>query len=216
MTSWRVARSIETFIAQANRQWPKRSRASDGTIGDAAHSARSSDHNPNDAGVVCAFDLTHDPAHGADCHLVFDNLRKARDGRAHYFIFDGQIVSSTTSPWQVRPYVPPPGGSMHREHLHLSVMQVAHLYDDPAPWPVFAPHPTSGADDVTPQDKKDIINGVVAALRDSDVFLVPNGMESAAHPKESKVSLGWISQATANAVQKVKEDVAGIKQKLKA
>lgn len=135
--TWRPARSIQTFLDQMNRHYPGRNKASDGIIGDASHSSRSSDHNPNTHGVVCAIDITHDPKH-ADMHVIFDRLRQVRDNRMHYAIFDGHIVSSTTSPWQVRPYTPPPGGSMHREHLHLSVMQDPHLYDDPRSWPVFA------------------------------------------------------------------------------
>ena len=58
--AWRLARSLETLRAQINALSPNRSKASDGTIGDAAHSARTSDHNPDGGGVVRALDLTHD------------------------------------------------------------------------------------------------------------------------------------------------------------
>ena len=46
MSSWRVARAIEQLFVELNAAAPKRSRLSDGTIGDAAHAARTSDHNP--------------------------------------------------------------------------------------------------------------------------------------------------------------------------
>jgi len=42
---------------QVNRRWPRRDKASDGWIGDRAHSERISDHNPNKAGVVHAIDI---------------------------------------------------------------------------------------------------------------------------------------------------------------
>ena len=51
--TWRLARSLETLRAQINRIAPNRSKVSDGTIGDAKHASRSSDHNPwaKDGGV---------------------------------------------------------------------------------------------------------------------------------------------------------------------
>ncbi len=46
---------------------PNRDKSSDGTIGDPAHQARNSDHNPNAYGVVTAINITNDPAHGSRC-----------------------------------------------------------------------------------------------------------------------------------------------------
>ena len=44
--AWIVAPSLDALLAQLNALAPGRSRASDGSIGDAAHAARTSNHNP--------------------------------------------------------------------------------------------------------------------------------------------------------------------------
>jgi hypothetical protein len=62
----RIAKSLDVLRSQINKAHPNRSKVSDGWIGDTAHAARASDHNPNSGGVVTALDLTHDPAHGFD------------------------------------------------------------------------------------------------------------------------------------------------------
>ena len=71
--SYRIAKSLGLLAATVNAAAPNRSKASDGWIGDASHAARKSDHNPNRTpgdgipdGVVCALDITHDPANGCD------------------------------------------------------------------------------------------------------------------------------------------------------
>jgi|HigsolmetaAR201D_1030396.scaffolds.fasta_scaffold15936_2 hypothetical protein len=45
--AWRLARSLEQLRRQIDAAYPGRSKASDGTIGDVAHSQRNSDHNPD-------------------------------------------------------------------------------------------------------------------------------------------------------------------------
>jgi hypothetical protein len=126
--AWRLAKSLETLRDQVNAKWPGRDKSSDGTIGDASHQATNSDHNPNSAGVVTAMDITHDPAHGLDARKLAETLVASRDPRIKYIISNAQIVSSTVSPWQWRPYT---GANAHRAHVHISV---AGDYDDTRPW----------------------------------------------------------------------------------
>jgi hypothetical protein len=135
--TWRVARSLLTMRDQVNRLAPARRRASDGTIGDASHQNRSSDHNPwvppPKGGVVTALDLTHDPQGGFDAHAYAEELRKSRDPRIKYVISNGRIFSSTVSPWQWRPYS---GPNPHRTHIHISaVSSPQSRWDSTAPWP---------------------------------------------------------------------------------
>jgi hypothetical protein len=62
----RLAKSLETLRDEVDAIAPNRNTSNDGWISDEAHSARSSDHNPDVAGVIHALDITKDTAHGVD------------------------------------------------------------------------------------------------------------------------------------------------------
>lgn len=134
--TWRVAHSLEKLRSQVNALHPSRAKTDDGTIGDESHSSRLSDHNPNPSGVVCALDLTHDPKGGFDSYAFAEMLRNNRDHRIQYVISNGRIFSSSVSPWSWRPYH---GANPHDRHVHISVIQSAKLYDDPADWNLSSP-----------------------------------------------------------------------------
>lgn len=131
--SWRMAKSLEKLREQINAKWPKRDKSSDGGIGDTAHSSRASDHNPNDAGVVCARDFDSDLAVGFDGSDLADKLLASRDKRIKYIISEGRICSGIggPSPWVWRPYS---GANAHRHHMHISVRSPAAFYDDASDW----------------------------------------------------------------------------------
>lgn len=115
---WRPARSLTVLFGQLDRLAPARSKASDGTIGDASH-IPPSDHLPDAQGVVRAGDFTHDPVHGADMRRISEALRQSRDGRIKYVIFDRSIFSAINTPWVWREYT---GTNPHFGHMHLSVV----------------------------------------------------------------------------------------------
>ncbi|WP_190821947.1 hypothetical protein [Saccharopolyspora pogona] len=133
--TWRVAESLEVLRRQFNEQFPNRSTASDGGIGDEAHASRSSDHNPwyveNGVGVVTARDFTHDPANGMDIDRLTDELAASRDPRIKYIIANGCILDSRpgNNPWK---WVKYSGSNPHNKHFHLSV--IPELCDDTQPW----------------------------------------------------------------------------------
>ena len=133
--SWRLSESLKTLRAQLNEMFPNRSKVSDGSIGDEKHSSRTSDHNPNEKGVVCAVDITFDdnPSDGIgiDCHELAKVLIRNKDPRIKYIIWNRQICSSKVSAWQWRPYT---GTNAHKHHLHISVDASAKLYDDAGKW----------------------------------------------------------------------------------
>lgn len=84
-------------LADAAALCPNRSRAADGLMGDAAHQKRKSDHNDGNA-----FDLTHDPDNGVDCHF-FSKLALL-DFRVSYVIWNRQIYNANTADKRWRPY----------------------------------------------------------------------------------------------------------------
>lgn len=135
--AWRLAKSLEMLRSQVNAKYPNRSKMSDGTIGDPAHSARTSDHNPNSAGVVTAMDITHDPAHGVNAGLLAETLLASRDPRIKYIISNRRIAASSvvgsTPAWQWRSYT---GSNPHDKHVHVSVSASASKYDSVAPWKI--------------------------------------------------------------------------------
>ena len=107
--------------------WPNRDRASDGWIGDVAHQARPSDHNPDALGIVRAIDIDADLKPGtkdrSEAHRLVDTLRaQARQGTRPiaYIIWAGKIASPR-SLWRWRPYT---GTNPHMHHIHVSFRKV--------------------------------------------------------------------------------------------
>lgn len=141
--SWRLARSLIQLRKEVDEAFPKRSKRSDGAVGDAAHASRASDHNPwipDPAGVVdgvvSAIDITDDDASGADMRKLVEWLTKvSRDPRIKYVIHESRIYSSyptSSAPaWAARPYS---GPNAHEQHVHISVDSRPNRFDDASPW----------------------------------------------------------------------------------
>lgn len=131
---WRLAKSLERLRTEVNTMVPGRDKSSDGTIGDAAHASRSSDHNPwvmdGKMGVVTGMDITHNPARGLDVHAMAERVRLSRDPRIKYIISNRRIASFDKD-WKWRPYS---GKNPHDHHAHFSVRQDKKLYDDVSDW----------------------------------------------------------------------------------
>lgn len=129
---WRVASSLIHLRDQVNKLFPNRNKENDGTIGDAAHASRTSDHNPwVDGGVVTAMDITHDPHNGFDSYKFAEELRQGRDPRIKYVISNRRIFSAQASPWIWRAYN---GSNPHDHHVHISVLPNKVKYDDATDW----------------------------------------------------------------------------------
>lgn len=131
--SWRLAKSLEVLRLQVDTSAPNRSKVADGTIGDAAHATRKSDHNPwvkdaNGTPVVTALDITHDPNDGVDCALLAEAL--ILDPRTKYVIFAGKIYNASVA----RRWRPYDGPNKHHHHLHISVEETQKHFDDTTPW----------------------------------------------------------------------------------
>lgn len=115
-----MAKSLFKLREQINARFPARSKVSDGWIGNQAHAARHSDHNPDASGCVCAMDLTHDPASGMDSYALAEALREAADHRIAYIISNGRIANPKIEHFGWRPYH---GANKHDHHVHISVIR---------------------------------------------------------------------------------------------
>lgn len=140
--TWVADRGVLKLRAQVDAAAPDRATGSDGVKGDAAHAARTSQHNPehppppgNPDYQVDAVDLTHDPAHGADMAVVTEAIRLSRDRRVLYVIFRGRIFSSYAAngrkAWEWGPY---DGSDPHENHAHISVNDQHH--DETQDWKI--------------------------------------------------------------------------------
>ena len=110
---------------QVDKRWPRRSRRSDGWIGDSAHAARRSDHNPDGRGFVHAIDIDADldkTDPKAAQRLADQLVAYARSGqpgadRIKYVVYNDRIASGTYKDtwWKWRG-----SGYGHRHHIHVS------------------------------------------------------------------------------------------------
>lgn len=113
--SWHLAPALAQLRAEVNKRWPKRSKRSDGTIGDAAHSARKSDHNPNARRSVNAIDIT---ASGIDTGALIAAAK--RHPSVRYIIFNRRIMNRDIGNFRPRRYT---GSNPHTAHVHISIYQ---------------------------------------------------------------------------------------------
>jgi hypothetical protein len=125
MSAWHVNEGLAPLIAALKAEHPG---IVIGTIGDAAHRAEKSDHNPNAAGRVNAADLMLGDAFPETQALELQPFLIA-DKRTHYVIHDERIWTSETGAW--RHY---DGSDPHTNHIHLSVHDSAHT--NTSPWEI--------------------------------------------------------------------------------
>lgn len=133
VVSWRLARSLVTLRAEVRALHPG---TTVWTIGDAAHRATWSDHNPNAAGVVCAGDFLADG--GLNLSQFAEHLRRTNHRAVKYVIFNRRIWSKARNSEGWRPYN---GSNPHTTHVHVSVGvgpdgRSTGPYDDTSPWGV--------------------------------------------------------------------------------
>lgn len=145
--AWYTAPAARSFADQFAPDWPRKG-SKDGSVGDTAHNARVSDHNPdyNNGGVVRAVDVD---IKGRDKAAM--TAAAIADKRTRYFISDGRI-------WQ-NPLVYPKAGGWHEYsgsdghygHVHLSIRHNKIYENDTSRWGAPAPVPEKKVDDMTPE-----------------------------------------------------------------
>lgn len=134
--SWYLNPGLVDLRNEINSAYPNRAKISDGSVGDLAHAARVSDHNPDrtppNVGEVRAIDVTQwDPGTPLNpnddvAEAVAEHLRRTKDKRVKYVIWRGRMFSSyatsSTPAWTWRKYDGPNG---HFHHVHISVLEGA-------------------------------------------------------------------------------------------
>ena len=126
----KLSKAAAQLREQFDDTYPDRDRLSDGWIGDRKHSARKSDHNPDEQGWVRAIDIDRDLHKGGKPDLMPDLVDQVRlackdrtEKRISYIIFDGRICSPILN-WRWRKYT---GANKHIKHAHFSFKKEADL-----------------------------------------------------------------------------------------
>jgi hypothetical protein len=134
--AWQLVPAAVTLREQIDKRWPNRDKGSDGSIGDAVHAARPSDHNPDADGWVHAIDVDKD---GIDAQALADQLvalaRAGKDGgRLKNIVWNDRVASGTYPDtfWTWRG-----SGYGHRDHIHISFTSAAQRDSSPFPVPVL-------------------------------------------------------------------------------
>lgn len=121
---WYPVAGIPTMTAAVNKRWPDRDKRSDGVLGDADHSTRISDHNPDSKGCVHAQDIDadlrgskNDTRWFADQLIAYARLKRAGSARFKNIVFADQVASGTYPDhyWSWRD-----GSYGHQHHIHIS------------------------------------------------------------------------------------------------
>lgn len=143
--AWYLNPALTRFRKAVNEAYPTRDKASDGTIGDEAHQATSSDHNPDGDGSVDAWDMDVNLRSGGDDAAVIEHLKKVFQTHesSRYWIHNDQIASRSTG-WKRESYAyAGPNRNRHTQHVHWN-SRSSHE-NSTAPWEVDMP---LSADDV--------------------------------------------------------------------
>lgn len=146
MASWVLIPCLKLLFAEFDRIAPSRGKASDGSIGDTAHSQETSDHNDDEIGnvpihdadkvhEVHAIDVTNELNDGdltmeKVVQFLLGRCRSGAEKRLRYIIYNRRIWSAS-SDWVQKTYT---GASPHTEHAHFSASYVTELEASTASW----------------------------------------------------------------------------------
>jgi hypothetical protein len=160
-----------TLRDQVNKRWVNRDKRSDGWIGDSAHQARPSDHNPDKDGWVHALDIDHDflgPGKGSVeaerfANQLIELARSGKDrGRLKYVVYNNRIASGTHANqyWTWRK-----GNWGHTQHIHVSFTSKAQREGSEFPLPIFNNSSVVPPMPPKPETSKTLWDGVVPQVK---------------------------------------------------
>jgi hypothetical protein len=146
MASWILVPCLVALRNEFNALAPDRDRASDGSIGDPAHAASSSNHNPDETGRTPTEDADRrNEVHALDVdkdlrrpgwtmeralEIIIVRHREGRDDRLQNVIYNRRIWSRSWG-WTARAYT---GANAHTQHAHFSSRYTTAEENDTRPW----------------------------------------------------------------------------------
>jgi hypothetical protein len=146
MADWTLIPAAVSLRAAFNQLCPDRDHTTDGAVGNAAHAATVSDHNPDETGAVPIHDADNvNEVHAIDVdtdlrtpgltmamvvRFVVGRCRAGAERRLRYVIFE-RVIYSASAGWQPRPY---PGVDPHTGHAHFSFSYDSSLEASTASW----------------------------------------------------------------------------------
>lgn len=217
---WRVAGGVLAWHRDLQAGYPAAAppatpKVAWGTVADAAHTS-TSDHAPKDfpgwgQDIVTAGDAPHRPELGLDMATVTEAMRKARDVRVKYVIFNRRIFSSYSTParsaWTWGPYSNA-STDPHTDHAHLSVVGDPRA-DGTQPWEVGV--------SLTPEQAQQLANVHAITIK------MANGESGNLHPHVPNSPVNaWLRSAADgvdhlvdNPVQPAPVDVAALAEALR-
>nr|WP_221381283.1 hypothetical protein [Actinoplanes polyasparticus] len=132
MASWILVPCLVKLRSEFNAIAPSRDKASDGSVGDAAHQDSQSDHNPDETGNVPIRDADRvNEVHAIDVDVnlrvpglsmekvvqfLLTRCRSGAEKRLRYIIYNRRIWSASNS-WRQQNYT---GSNPHDHHAHFS------------------------------------------------------------------------------------------------
>lgn len=153
MASWILVPCLVSLRSEFNALAPDRSKASDGAVGDVAHSGSSSDHNPDETGRTPYEDADNvNEVHAIDVdkdlnrsgwtmdravQTIVTRHRAGLDDRLQNVIWKRRVWSASWN-WEPRAYT---GANAHTEHAHFSARYMPAQERDVSPWGLL-PAPT--------------------------------------------------------------------------
>jgi hypothetical protein len=208
MASWVLIPALKSLFAEFDRIAPGRDKASDGSIGDTAHSQEVSDHNPDETGSVPIHDADGvNEVHAIDVdnnlnesdltmekvvQFLLGRCRSGAEKRLRYIIYNRRIWSAS-SDWVQKTYT---GTSPHTEHAHFSASYTTSLEASTASW-----HLEDILVALTQADKDYIANTTTAAAN--------KAVQDAARQLRQSQDPGWSDTAAHNLAADAANAAAG-------
>jgi len=167
MPSPYLAPSLARLRTAINTRWPNRDHTTDGWIGDEAHQARTSDHNPDPkTGVVRALDIDKDGIH------VPSVLASAMVNPAVRYVIHYRRIYHVDNLFRPQKYT---GDNPHTEHVHVSIEHTKGAEASKALWEMVEhipawPELKLGARSVAVRQLQALLNAHGASLTVDGVF----------------------------------------------